>query len=210
MFPLGSVLVPHMLLPLQVFEARYRVLMEELVGELPRPDDQRGWGDEPRFGVTMIERGHEVGGDDVRAQVGTLATVVGAQMADDGRWAVVTVGGERIRVLEWLDDDPYPRARLELWPDEDDRMSDDALRRLRTRHTEMQALLDELGVETADHGPDWADPPERLLWQVALASPLGSFDRNRLLEAPGTAERTERLSAQMDEQIELLRSRLEP
>ena len=26
--------------------------------------------------------------------------------------------GERIRVLEWQPDDPYPRAAIELWPDE--------------------------------------------------------------------------------------------
>ena len=57
MFPLGSVVVPHMLLPLHVFEPRYRILFEELVGELPRPDDQASLGSEPRFGVTMIERG---------------------------------------------------------------------------------------------------------------------------------------------------------
>ena len=112
MFPLGSVLVPHMLLPLHVFEPRYRILFEELVGELPRPDDQASLGSEPRFGVTMIERGSEVGGGEVRAAVGTLATVVGAQLAEDGRWAVVAVGGERIRVLNWLDDDPYPRAEV--------------------------------------------------------------------------------------------------
>ncbi|MEZ5381260.1 MAG: LON peptidase substrate-binding domain-containing protein [Microthrixaceae bacterium] len=210
MFPLGSVLVPHMLLPLQVFEARYRVLMEELVGQLPRPDDQRGWGDDPRFGVTMIERGHEVGGADVRAEVGTLATVVGAQLAEDGRWAVVAVGGERVRVIEWLEDDPYPRARLKLWPDEDERLSADVRRGLRTRHAEMLALLGELGVEATDQGPDWTDPPERLLWQVALASPLGSFDRYQLLDAPGTSERARRLSTQLDDQLALLRARLDP
>ena len=74
MFPLGSVVVPHMLLPLHVFEPRYRILFEELVGELPRPDDQASLGSEPRFGVTMIERGSEVGGGEVRAAVGTLAS----------------------------------------------------------------------------------------------------------------------------------------
>jgi Lon protease-like protein len=217
MFPLGSVVVPHMLLPLHVFEPRYRILFEELVGELPRPDDQASLGSEPRFGVTMIERGSEVGGGEVRAAVGTLATVVGAQLAEDGRWAVVAVGGERIRVLNWLDDDPYPRAEVDLWPDEDPPDLNAALAgsipTLLERHAELSELMVQLGVElepgeAGSDVPDAGEDPDRLIWQLALASPLGSLDRYRLLSAPGSVERATRLVALLDEQIELVRARL--
>ncbi|HEX5095168.1 MAG TPA: LON peptidase substrate-binding domain-containing protein, partial [Acidimicrobiia bacterium] len=57
MFPLGTVLFPHALLPLQVFEPRYRVMMRNLL------DGER------EFGVVLIERGSEVGGGDVRFDV---------------------------------------------------------------------------------------------------------------------------------------------
>ncbi|MDH3706550.1 MAG: LON peptidase substrate-binding domain-containing protein, partial [Acidimicrobiia bacterium] len=63
MFPLGSVLLPHNALPLHVFEPRYRQMIETVL------DDDR------HFGVVLIERGSEVGGDDVRTDVGCLAEI---------------------------------------------------------------------------------------------------------------------------------------
>ena len=63
MFPLGSVLFPSLALPLHVFEPRYRAMTRHLLSE----------GVEPEFGVVLIERGSEVGGEDVRRDVGTVA-----------------------------------------------------------------------------------------------------------------------------------------
>ena len=66
MFPLGSIVLPGAMLPLQVFEPRYR----QLVHDLLQTDDEQV------FGTVLIERGHEVGGDDERADIGTLVQVV--------------------------------------------------------------------------------------------------------------------------------------
>ena len=77
MFPLGTVLFPTLVLPLHVFEPRYRVLVERCLG---RP--------EPEFGVVLIERGSEVGGHDVRSSIGTVARIVDSKLFDDGRWAL--------------------------------------------------------------------------------------------------------------------------
>ena len=213
MFPLGSVLLPHMLLPLNVFEPRYRVMFEELVGELPRPDDQVTSDSEPRFGVALIERGSEIGGGEVRSKVATLATVLGAQLLEDGRWGVVALGGERVRVDEWLEDDPYPRARVRSWPDLDPpdaaAVLAGALPGLRSQHAVLMDLMAQSGVvvDEAD-GPDWNTEPVKLIWQVALASPLGSLDRYRLLCAPGATERVGLLAKLLDEQSDLLQGRL--
>jgi Lon protease-like protein len=100
MFPLGTVLFPYALLPLHVFEPRYRVMMRECL----RTDQE--------FGVVLIERGSEVGGGDARFGIGTLARIVRATELDDGRYAVTAVGLRRLRVEEWLDDDPYPQANV--------------------------------------------------------------------------------------------------
>ena len=105
MFPLGSVLTPGMVLPLHVFEPRYR----RLVGDCLEGDGE--------FGVVLIERGSEVGGGDVRSMVGTMAAIADSSALPDGRWAVVAVGTRRIAVEQWLDDDPYPRAVVRDWPD---------------------------------------------------------------------------------------------
>ena len=105
MFPLGTVLVPSAGLPLHVFEPRYRALVHDCLA-----------GDR-EFGVVLIERGSEVGGEDVRTDVGTVARIVEAVELPDGRWAIAAVGVRRLRVQRWLPDDPYPIAEVEDWPD---------------------------------------------------------------------------------------------
>ena len=105
MFPLGTVLLPSAVLPLHVFEPRYRQLVRDCL-------DRDG-----EFGVVLIERGNEVGGGDNRTSVGTVARLVEAVPFGDGRWALAAVGTRRIRVRRWLEDDPYPRAEVEAWDD---------------------------------------------------------------------------------------------
>ena len=67
----------------------------------------------------LIDRGSEVGGGDTRSDVGVVADDAAGRRAGGGRFAVVTVGTRRIRVDQWLPDDPYPRADVEEWPDGD-------------------------------------------------------------------------------------------
>jgi len=105
MFPLGSVALPGVGLPLYVFEPRYRALILTSLSS------------DRLFGSVLIERGSEVGGDDQRTNFGTLLRIVDAQEDIDGRWSVTAVGVERLQVVEWVDDDPFPRAIVETWPD---------------------------------------------------------------------------------------------
>src|SRR5882724_3718215 len=98
MFPLGTVLLPGGVLPLHVFEPRYRMLIRTALA---------GDGE---LGIVLIERGHEVGGGDTRFSVACLARIVQSEELPDGRFAVAVVGLEPIDVLEWLPDDPYPMA----------------------------------------------------------------------------------------------------
>ena len=86
MFPLGTVLLPSVYLPLHVFEPRYRELVQVCLD-----------GNQ-EFGVVLIERGSEVGGGDQRVDVGTVAQIVEATRMPDGRWALGAVGTRRIRV----------------------------------------------------------------------------------------------------------------
>ena len=115
MLPLGCVLLPGGVLPLQLLEPRYLRLLDDVLSA-PAPE----------FGVVLIERGSEVGGGDVRTTVGTVASVVRAEDLGDGRWGVVAVGVRRIRVLEWLPDDPYPAAVVVDWDEEGPVPADDA------------------------------------------------------------------------------------
>jgi len=100
LFPLGMVLFPGLVLPLHVFEERYRALVEDL---LALPEQQR------RFGVVAIREGREVGADGVHAlhEIGCTAQLRRADRHPDGRYDVVTTGAERFRLTGLSHDRPY-------------------------------------------------------------------------------------------------------
>ena len=197
MFPLGSVLVPGAVLPLHLFEPRYRELAR--VCTTGRPE----------FGVVLIERGSEVGGGEVRRDVGCVARVVDATELPDGRWVMTTVGTERIRVERWLDDDPFPRAEVTRWPDppagrEEVGRRDELVAVLR-RVLAMRAELGEaVAPATLDVDPD----PVAAGYQMAVVAPVGPDDRYRLLAASSPGERFDRLSGLLHDDLEVLARRL--
>lgn len=199
MFPLGTAMVPCALLQLHVFEPRYRALMAEVLAH-----------ETPEFGVVLIARGREVGGGDQRNPVGCVATVLRASQTPDGRYAVLAGMGRRIRVEEWLPDDPYPCAHVSEWPDDpDDPVDHDLLAELAARTRRAAALAVELGDPNRDQGVQLSDDPGLLTHQFAWLAPLGEADRYDLLCAPGAGERARRLAALLDEIEPVLRFRLQ-
>jgi uncharacterized protein len=207
MFPLGSVLLPGMAIPLHVFEPRYRQLVHHCLATTG-PDES------PEFGITLIERGSEVGGGDVRTDAGTVARIVEAAMLDDGRWYLVVVGMRRVRVHRWLDDDPYPQAEVEDWPDEpapDDGVPDDAaaaIDDLTVTLRRVLALRAELGQAAAPATLELSEDPVLALWQVAGAAGFGPLDLQRVLTAPSVARRRDFVAELLDEAEEVLRAQL--
>jgi Lon protease-like protein len=200
MFPLGSVLFPHMVLPLHIFEPRYRVLMF---------DCTRAEGAEAEFGVVLIERGREVEGADDRFGTGTLARIVEAAELPDGRWVLNAVGTRRVVVSEWLPDDPYPVARVDEmdeppWSPEDDEPRAEAERLVRRALT----LVAELGQAAVAPTVRLADDPGAAAWQLAAIAPVGPLDRQRLLETPDHGTRLRLLTALTTEEISVLAYRL--
>jgi Lon protease-like protein len=193
MFPLGSVLLPGMALPLHVFEPRYRALADHVV---------RGEGN-GEFGVVLIERGSEVGGGDVRSDLGVLARVVDATEFDDGRWSLVAVGTERIRVDRWLPDDPYPQARVTRLRDALNGPQAEAVDKLVSLLSELSSLSARLGHPGPEIAVDVEADPAAAVWQIVARSPLGAADRHRLLACDDPHERVASAAELMAEQRDL-------
>ena len=171
MFPLGGVLFPHAVLPLHVFEPRYRALTRDCL---------RG---DREFGVVLIERGPEVGGGDSRFGVGTVARILGATEHADGRWTLLCVGTRRLRVLSWLPEQPYPRALVRDLPRlPAGRHAADALPRAEGAVRRALALAEELEEPVAPAAFRLDDDPAVAADQLSAIAPLGPFDRQRLLE----------------------------
>jgi hypothetical protein len=197
MFPLGMVLVPSAGLPLHVFEPRYRALVRDCLA-----------GDR-EFGVVLIARGSEVGGNDRRTDVGTMARLAEAAELPDGRWAVAAVGLRRIRVVEWLPDDPYPIAEVEDWPDAPPGPTyDERLRDVMAQLRRALALAAEAGDAAAPATIELAADPVLAGHQAAAVAPLGPLDQQRLLAAATPDERLADLSDLLADAIVVLELRL--
>src|SRR4051812_8779445 len=198
MFPLGTVLFPTMFLPLHIFEPRYSTLARDCLD-----------GDQ-EFGVVLIERGSEVGGDDVRTSVGTVARILEATELDDGRWVLGTVGTRRIRVTRWLPDDPYPRADVEDW---DDAVpgpdAADGYRRVMAQLRRVLALKAELAEPAAAATIELNDAGGRGWFRVAAVGPIGPADQQRVLTADGPDHRLQLLELLLSEESDYLAARLQ-
>jgi Lon protease-like protein len=196
MFPLGSALVPHQLLPLQVFEPRYRALVAEC---------RAGDG---RFGVVLIERGSEVGGGDVRFDVGTVARIVDSVELPDGRIGLAAVGETRLRVRAWLPDDPYPLADVEVLRDPP--AGADALearRDLAAAFDRVVGLVRALGATVPDDLV-LADDPLQAAWEATAMTPIGPLDVVAILREDDPVARSHRVTAALGDAAELLELRL--
>ncbi len=202
MFPLGSVVLPGGPLPLHIFEPRYRQLVADLLAS-----DQATM----EFGTIMIERGREVGGGEQRADVGTLVSIVDVQVSDDGRYGVMAVGTQRVRVVEWLHDDPYPLAVVERWPDQPaagvPAVSAATIDGLRDQVERCYELARNLGDEVPDHLPLSSVEPEEALYELASWSPTTVADRYAVLAAPSLCERAAVLAAALDDAEAVLKFR---
>lgn len=186
MFPLGAVLLPGAVLPLHVFEPRYRDLTAHCIAN------------QTQFGVVLIAKGHEVGGGDIRHEMGCLARIDQAAQTPDGRWGLLCVGTQRIRVLEWLDDDPYPRALVETvsLPRFDAAGSPETVERVEALKVLLRrtlALGAEAGLQLAPATIDLPDDPVEAVWRVGEVAPISQQDRYEMLVSDDWDDRVELL-----------------
>jgi hypothetical protein len=188
MFPLSTVLFPSAVLPLHVFEPRYRALVADCLA---------GSGE---FGVVLISRGSEVGGGDERLSMGTVARIDKASPLADGRWSLVTSGTRRVRVTDWLPDDPYPQALVaDAHPAPDTSNDDGELAAAVSAVRRSRALLSEAGRGAALPSDLRLDPDRDVAaWQLCALAPISPFDKQRLLETDERARRLAEVAALSD------------
>ena len=207
-FPLESAQLPDQDLPLRIFEPRYSALVRHCLDS-----------GEP-FGVVLISRGREVGGDDSRCDIGVVARITECVDEGSGRYALLCRAGERIRVCEWLPDDPFPRATVQAWPDEPGdpvtgaqlRAVEDRVMALFERIAEARGaqLPDRDVVLGYDPGYDQAgtDDAAGRLFTLAARIPMGAADRYAVLSAPSAADRLAALREAVDAVAEMVEFQL--
>lgn len=178
MFPLNLVLFPRQILPLHIFEERYKLMIEEIINE------------DREFGVVLIERGNEVGGGDIRKNVGTLAKIIDFEKSNDGRWLLITEGTKRIETSKWLDDSPYPKAEVTFFDEEE--ISSYGLedwQKIVGHMRRVLAILAELGDDVAPISTVVSDDPLFGSFEMSSIIPISPLDSQKLLEIDSTTKR---------------------
>lgn len=202
LFPLGTVLFPGVLLPLHVFEPRYRTLVRQLMASQDRRSRE--------FGVVGIRQGWEVGADGARAlyDVGCTAELRQVTPYEDGRFDIISVGRRRFRLhgvesgaqpylcgaVEWLPDSPGEPGEPQVLA----RSVGELFLRCRQLLRAYEPAPEGHSGEDADGSaaePDAYALPEdpRLMSHlVATAAPFTLDDRQTLLAATDTTDRLRR------------------
>jgi uncharacterized protein len=199
LFPLGSVLYPGLVLPLHIFEDRYRQLVADLLA-----------GPEPRrFGVIAIRQGRETGIDGVSAlyDTGCVAVLRQAEKHPDGRFDLVTVGTDRFRLVRLADPAPYFTGEVELLPDEvgDAALAADAVPGVHHQFRAYLELLSALGraqITVSDL------PAEPLLLSYLVAATIVADlpAKQRLLEEPDAVRRLAAERSLLASEMRMIRS----
>lgn len=178
LFPLDLVLFPQMVVPLHIFEPRYRAMVQRCLRE------------GTPFGIVLLEGGDPQTGEIETAQVGCLARIVESETLDEGRINIQIVGGERFRLLDAHDNQPYRSGLIEYLHDEPPSVGDwqplvDSV---------TDALKDYLTLQLARVGKKVSsfrlpDDPELLSFTASCVLPIANPDKQTFLELTDTPAR---------------------
>jgi Lon protease-like protein len=119
LFPLGLVALPHELVPLHIFEPRYRTMIAECL--------EQG----SQFGIVWA---HEEG---VRAVGCAMEIAEVLERMDDGCVNILTRGTRVFRVVEERDHLPYPAGNVEFLADKDEQLDDATAEAARGTYSEL-------------------------------------------------------------------------
>lgn len=190
LFPLNTVLFPGGLLPLQIFEPRYR----QMIGECMEGDRL--------FGVCLIRRGEEVGEPAEPYEVGTTAEILRLQPRGEGKFTLVAKGRDRFRIVALHQERPYLLAEVEYLPEPEPAEEVEArLPGLREQlEVYIRTLAELLGYEPGELMlPQDAGP---LVYLACSLMQLPLTEKQQLLELPDTEARLARVESRLGRLLE--------
>jgi Lon protease-like protein len=182
LFPLNTPLVPGLVLPLHIFEPRYRGLVRDL---LDMPDE-----DEREFGIIAVRDGRDIGRDGIDAlfPIGVSAILRQAEELEDGRFEIVTTGSRRFRLLDLDDSAPLLRGEVEFLEDLPGPVDTVLTGQVSRRFHDYRAALSGQ-VQATVEDDEIPQDPTVLSYLVTAAMVIPPDERQHLLAAETTSER---------------------
>jgi Lon protease-like protein len=164
LFPLALVALPHELIPLHIFEERYRIMFAELLEH------------EGEFGIIWTT-------DAGARAVGCACEIEQVlERMEDGRLNVLTRGTRPFRIVERQTDMPYPAATVEFLQDKRERTDDAAADAARSAYAELV-------VEATDNEPDPEELATKTAYEMAATVDFGLDAKQGLLDLRGCSRR---------------------
>ncbi|MEM4405329.1 MAG: LON peptidase substrate-binding domain-containing protein [Nitrososphaerota archaeon] len=176
-FPLPLVLLPGAMLPLHIFEERYKLMIMQCMEA------------DKVFGVTSVSEYDS--GVPPLGRVGTMAQIMALVPLEDGKKNILTLGGLRYRTLEYTELKPYLVAEVEIFTDEEESDLEAEMSELKGLYDRASRALKELNGEAL---PDLPDLPEEFSFAVAGAIRMSDSMKQALLEMVSTRKRLKALT----------------
>ena len=186
-FALHTVLFPGQQMALRVFEERYLLMMEDV---LPQS----------AFVVVAIRKGQEVAGPYEAHRVGVTVHIEDYELDEDGTYVLRIAGGDRVALIAQESWTPYPRWRVEPFPDEGGAGTDD----VEAAAAALRSYL--LASGEAEAVPSISTEPVKASFALAAATPALIPQRQELLEVPSAGERLRMVSEIFQREASLMRA----
>lgn len=177
LFPLNVVLFPGMVLPLHIFEPRYRLMVTECQRE-HKP-----------FGV-VLARSESEHMQEEPYLVGTMAEIRELDELEDGRFNIIAIGLQRFRILSQHRERPYLSGLVELYEDvseSEQKLGVAAKQAGDLFNTYLRMLFDAAGKKTMQ--VDLPTVPEELSHFIAYLLDMEAEQKQQLLEFTSTLQR---------------------
>ena len=197
LFPLNTVLFPGAALPLQIFEERYKEMLQDCLAA------------DSRFGAVLIKEGVEVGGPAVPHTTGTVAEIVQVSDEQRGRFLISCVGRQRFHIKSISDELPYLSGSVELLAEEADQgVTPELTAAVREAVAAYLALVSGLGGGWVRDVPVPTEPVS-LSYLAAAALQVDTARKQALLEEPTASSRLRSALSLLNGSTEELRRRVE-
>lgn len=196
-FPLNLVFFPHQVLPLHIFEPRYRKMINRCV-DTSTP-----------FGIVYQDQ-ESTGADVEPSAVGTAARIVGVERLQDGRMNITVVGTKRFQITGLDESESYLQAEVKHYPaiNGGTRLAMNIAQQLRPRVVDY---VDAISTASKAQLPlnKLPDDPTNLAFLIGMALRVENEDKQRLLSLPGIPDILAREDFLLRRETALLRHMLE-
>jgi Lon protease-like protein len=179
LFPLGIVMLPHELVPLHIFEERYKLMIGECLEE------------EREFGIVWFA-------DDKLCEIGCMGRITQLlDTSEDGRLNILVQGTRPFRLVERVPDLPYPAGTIELLDDDEPEAASELVSAAR----ECYAALVE---RVTDRRPDDAELEALDAYGMAATIEFAPEPKQELLEQRSEPERLRQVTSMLEETLKKL------